>query len=534
MIDAALACIGKPDDSDLQERYERLVELSPDGILIHDGAHIVMANAAVARLAGANDRNQLIGRPITAFLNPPHLKEVENRLVTDDPTGGSPVVRDTFHRLDGSGVEVEVAAIPFVDKGRLAAHLVIRDITKRLEAQGVARRAEERLREAQKLEAIGALAGGVAHEVNNMMVVVLGASDLLLRNSALPDDWARDLRDIWNAADRAATVTRQLLAFSRRAVYLPQAIDLDTLVRNVEQTVGRLLGDERQLALVLGGPLGVMVDGGQIEQVIVNLVLNARDAMPTGGQLTITTRGAVIDADLREWAGTPIPHGRYGLMSIRDTGVGIDASNLARLFEPFFTTKPVGEGTGLGLAAVYGIMEQNAGFVAVESTPALGTTFNLYFPLVPDATPPAWPHDQPPVAAAAVRAGATILVIDDEPSVLKITGRILEAEGFRVRLASDGESALTSVAREGRPDLVLTDLIMPGMSGAEVARRLAADWPDLPILFVSGYSTDEFRREWGVDSKRILLQKPFTAEELIHKIAAVLSFARAKDKVLDP
>jgi PAS domain S-box-containing protein len=534
MIDAALAHVGKFDDSDLQERYERLVELSPDGILIHDGERIVMANAAVARLAGASDRNQLIGRPITAFLNPPHLKGVEDRLVANDPTGGSAVVRDTFHRLDGSGVEVEVAAIPFVDQGRLAAHVVIRDITKRLAAQTVARDAEGRLRDAQKMEAIGALAGGVAHEVNNMMVVVLGASDLLLRNATLPAEWAQDLRDIWNAADRAATVTRQLLAFSRRAVHLPHPIDLDTLVRNVEPTVQRLLGDGRQLGLVLGGPLGVMVDGGQIEQVIVNLVLNARDAMPTGGQLTITTSGAVIDKDVRGCAGIPIPAGRYGLMSIRDTGVGIDAANLARLFEPFFTTKPVGEGTGLGLAAVYGIMEQNTAFVAVESTPAQGTTFNLYFPLVPEALPPPSPQGLPAVASEGVRSAATILVIDDERSVLKITGRILEADGFCVRLASNGEDALTSVERDGRPDLVLTDLIMPGMGGVVVARRLAADWPDLPILFVSGYSTDDFRREWGVDSKLFLLQKPFTADELVKKVAAVLRLAGAKGHAPGP
>lgn len=510
-------------DSDLQERYERLVELSPDGILIHDGENIVMANAAVARLAGAVDRNQLIGRPITAFLNPPHLKNIETQLVTNDPAGASPVVRDTFHRLDGSGVEVEVAAIPFVDKGRLAAHLVIRDITKRLAAQAVARRAEERLIEAQKMEAIGALAGGVAHEVNNMMVVVLGASDLLLRNAAMPENWARDLQDIWNAADRAATITRELLAFSRRAVHLPHAIELDTLVRNVEPTVKRLLGDARPLTLELGGPLGVMVDGGQVEQAIINLVLNARDAMPGGGSLTIATRSAVIDRDVRGCAGTPIPDGRYGLMSIRDTGVGIEAADLARLFEPFFTTKPVGEGTGLGLAAVYGIMEQNAGFVAVESAPTIGTTFNLYFPLVPADAPTAAPSDQPAVVSPAAPEGATILVIDDEPAVLKITGRILEAGGFRVQLATDGASALASVAADGPPDLVVTDLIMPGMGGVEVAKRLVENCPDLPILFVSGYSSDDLRQELGIGSQRFLLQKPFTAQALMQKVARVLS-----------
>ena len=514
--------LGSADDSDLRERYERLVDLSPDGILIHDGEHIVMANAAVARLAGATDRSQLIGCPISAFLSPPYLEGTEDQRAGHDPAGGSPVARDTFHRLDGSGVEVEVAAIPFVDKGRPAAHLVIRDITKRLVAQTMACRSEERLRDAQKMEAIGVLAGGVAHEVNNMMVVVLGASDLLLRNSAIPEAWRGDLQDIWNAADRAATVSRQLLAFSRRAVHLPQAIDLDTLVSNVEQTIRRLLGDGRQLVLVKGGPLGVMVDGGQIEQVIVNLVLNARDAMPSGGTLTITTSSAVIENDVSGCAGTPIPDGRYGLMSVRDTGEGIDPESLARLFEPFFTTKPIGQGTGLGLAAVHGIMEQNAGFVAVESAPECGTTFNLYFPLVPVASPAEPPQVQPALATPAVRSGLTILVVDDEPAVRKVTGRVLEAAGFVVKLAADGAGALELVAREGPPDLVLTDLIMPVMGGAELGRRLTADRPDLPILFVSGYSADEVRREQRGGFRGFMIQKPFTADELIRKIAAVL------------
>ena len=514
---------GRPDDSDLRERYERLVELSPDGILIHDGEHILMANAAVARLAGATDRGQLIGQPIDRFLSPPYLKGVEEQLTGSDSTGGSSVVRDTFHRLDGESVEVEVAAIPFVDKGRPAAHLVIRNITKRLEAQASARRAEERARSAEKMEAIGALAGGVAHEVNNMMVVVLGASDLLLRNPAVPEDWLRDLQDIWNAADRAATVTRQLLAFSRRAVHSPNAIDLDTLVRNVEQTIRRLLGDGRQLTLELGGPIEVMVDGGQIEQVIINLVLNARDAMVSGGTLTITTSAVVTENDVQDGTGAPIPNGRYGLMSVRDTGVGIDAATLDRLFEPFFTTKPIGQGTGLGLAAVHGIMEQNAGFVAVESAPESGTTFRLYFPFVPTSVPAEPPREKPAQDPAMVHAGKIILVIDDEPSVRTITGRILEAEGFRVQLASDGPSALDLVSREGPPDLVLTDLVMPGMSGVEIAGRLNETWPELPILFVSGYSTDELRRDWGGGPKRFLIQKPFTAEELVRRIAALLA-----------
>ncbi|MEO8139870.1 MAG: response regulator [Gemmatimonadota bacterium] len=526
MIEAS-AHGGDPQaEAELLQRYHRLVDLSPDGILIHDGEQIVMANAAAERLAGAAHRGQLIGRPIGAFLNPPYLKGVEGMLLRNDSTTMSPAVRDTFRRLDGSGVEVEVTAIPFMDGDRLSAHLVIRDITERLAGQAAAALAEERLQQAHEMEVIGMLAGGVAHEVNNMMLVVIGASDFLLRDATMPEDRLRDLRDIRKAADRAATVTRQLLSFSRRAAHQPRPIDINTPVRNLEATIRRLLLDGQQFAMVLGAPLQVQVDCGQIEQVLVNLVLNARDAMPSGGTLTIATADALVDRDLAGVTGTPVPPGRYALIQVRDTGTGIDDATLLRLFEPFFTTKPIGQGTGLGLAAVYGILEQNGGYIAVDSTLGLETTFTLYFPLLAGA-PPAERRVNPrkPGLSGQVdtHGGATILVVDDEPGVRRVTRRILEGEGYRLKLAPDGAAALELVSREGPPDLVLTDLMMPGFGGVELAQRLHADHPALPILYMSGYAASDLEGVSGADLSGSLIEKPFTREELIHRVAAVFS-----------
>ena len=509
--------------AELLQRYHRLVDLSPDGILIHDGEHIVMANVAAEQLAGADHRGQLIGRPIGAFLNPPYLKGVEDRLLRNDSTATSPAVRDTFQRLDGSGVEVEVTAIPFVDGDRLSAHLVIRDITERLVGQAAAALAEERLQKAHEMEVIGMLAGGVAHEVNNMMVVVIGASDFLLRDATMSEDRMRDLRDIRKAADRAATVTRQLLSFSRRAAHQPRPIDINTPVRNLEATVRRLLVDGQHFTMVLGGPLQVQIDCGQIEQVIINLVLNARDAMPSGGTLTIATATCLVDKGVAGVTGTPVPPGRYALIQVRDTGTGIDDATLLRLFEPFFTTKPVGQGTGLGLAAAHGILEQNGGYIAVESTFGVETTFTLYFPLL-EGAPPAERRARPrQPGEQTARGGATILVVDDEPGVRRVTRRILEGEGFILKLAPDGAAALELVALEGPPDLVLTDLMMPGIGGAELAKRLRADYPALPILYMSGYASADLEGGSGEDLKGSLIEKPFTREELIRRVAAVFS-----------
>ncbi len=510
------------------ERYERLVELAPDGILIHDGEQIVVANAAAVRLAGADHRDQLIGRPIDAFLNPPYLRAVGQQLVrSGDQAGLVLPVRDVLCRLDGSEIEVEVTAIPFVDRGRASAHLVIRDITERLAAQAAARQADEYLRQAQKMEAVGALAGGVAHEVNNMMSVVLGFGTFLLRDPAMPEARLPDVRQIMKAADRAAVVTRELLAFSRRAFHKPKVLDLNALVREVEPVVRRLLGEGRQLTVALGGPCRVWVDRGQLEQVVVNLALNARDALPSGGTLTITTAEVALEDGVSGYSGVSIPDGRYGLIALRDTGVGMDAATQARIFEPFFTTKPAGEGTGLGLAAVCGIMEQNKGYIVVASAPGRGTTFRLYLPLSPDATVSEG-MEEPPPSATDTPAGVTLLVVEDEPAVRAVVVRSLESGGFHVLQAAGGAMALQVVDREGRPDLVLTDLMMPGIGGTELARRLKARWPDLPILYMSGYSAEDLRRQGEGDSEAVTIEKPFRPESLLRSINAALATRTSK------
>jgi len=506
-----------------EERYLQLVELAPDTILIHDGERIILANAAAVRLAGATDRDQLVGQPIDNFLHPPYLKSVEAQILgSGDVAKRVPPVRDLFRRLDGSEVEVEVTAIGFLEHNHPSAHLVVHDITERVAAQRAARLAEEHLQQVQKMEAVGALAGGVAHEVNNMMSVILGFSEFLLRAPAMGEEQLAEVRHIVRAAERTAAVTRQLLAFSRRAFHRPQVVELGPAVREFEPVARRLLGEERQLLVVADGSSRVRVDKGQLEQVLVNLALNARDAMPAGGTLTITTAETELKDGVSAGDGIAIPAGRYALVIVRDTGSGMDPATQARIFEPFFTTKPAGEGTGLGLAAAYGIMEQNQGYIAVASAPGQGTTFRLYLPLSPDAVVPEGMEEAPP-SPAGTPEGVTLLVVEDEPAVRAVVVRSLEGGGFHVLQASDGAMALQVVAREGRPDLVLTDLMMPGIGGAELGRRLKTRWPDLPILYMSGYSAEDLRREGAADPEAIIIQKPLRPDSLLRSVNAALA-----------
>lgn len=303
---------GPRADQDRDERYQQLVELAPDAILIHDGGRIVLANAAAVRLAGALRRAQLVGQPIDAFLAPPYLKAVQTQLTDPfSPVELAPPVRDTFRRLDGSEVPVEVRAVAFVDHGRPSAHLIIRDITERLAVEQAARQVQERLQQAQRMESVGALAGGVAHEFNNMMQVVLGSADFLARDARLPEECLADVRSIIQAADRAAVVTRQLLAFSHRAVHRPEVGDLRAAVWDAEPVVRRLLGEGQRLVVEADAGPHVRVDPGQLQQVIINLALNARDAMTAGGTLTITTAEIELPGGTAAAGGVAIPAGRY-------------------------------------------------------------------------------------------------------------------------------------------------------------------------------------------------------------------------------
>jgi len=513
------------EDWEQDERYRQLVELAPDAILIHDGTRIVLANDAVLRLAGATRRDQLLGLPIDRFLDPPFLKAVETELVDSVvPAEPTPPVQETFRRLDGSEVQVEVRAVGFLDRGHPSVHAVIRDITERLAVEEQARVVTERLQQAQRMEAVGALAGGVAHEVNNMMGVILGFSDFLLRDERLSPDCLADVREIMKAADRAAAVTRQLLAFGRRAAHRPTAVDLAALARATEGVIRRLLGEDRHLVVITNAAAQVWVDAGQLEQVIVNLALNARDAMAPGGTLTIIA--SVVDLP----GGIPVADcgavsaGRFGTLSVHDTGVGMDPATRARIFEPFFTTKPLGQGTGLGLAAAEGIVRQHSGCITVTTAPGQGTTFTIY---LPEHSPQVGAERRKTVRgtlAEEAPTGETILVVDDEPGVCAIASRCLRESGFRVLQAHDGHDALELVDRYGPPGLVLTDLTMPGIGGAELARRLRDRWPNLPILFMSGHALDEYSRQTLLPGTS-LIEKPFSPAALVAGVAAALAAA---------
>ena len=504
------------------DRYRQLVELAPDGILIHDGERIVLANAAAVRLAGATRRDQFVGQPISAFLNPPYLKSVELQLMgVGDLSPLVAPVRDTFRRLDQSEVEVEVTALAFLDGDRPSAHLVVKDISERLELQRVASLAEEHLHHAQKMEAVGALAGGVAHEVNNMMSVVLGFGAFLAEDHALSAERQSDVGEIMKAADRASSVTRQLLSFSRRALHRPQVVDLGVALHALEPVIRRLLGEDRQVALLSDASPHVRVDPGQLEQVVINLAINARDAMAAGGTLTLTTAKSELADGMAAADGAAIPAGHYALLVVRDSGVGMDAATQARIFEPFFTTKPTGHGTGLGLAAVYGIMTQNNGYITVKTALGLGTEFTLYLPVCDDATEDMGPPV--PIGPGARRSVATVLVVDDEPAVRAIVARSLKLGGFLCLEASDGAHALAIIGREGPPDLVLTDLVMPGIGGVELARRVREHWPGLPILFMSGYSMEDLKRQGVTGVQGGLIQKPFTPRALAVTVAEALA-----------
>ena len=517
-------------DSEREDRYQQLVELAPETILIHDGERIVLANAAAVRLAGATHRDQLVGQPIDCFLNPPYLKAVEAHLLgSGDVVTRVPPVRDAFRRLDGSEVEVEVTAIAFLDHGRPSAHLVVHDITERLALQESTRRADEQLQQAQKMEAVGSLAGGVAHEVNNMMSVILGFSEFLLRAPAMAEDQLSEVRHIVRAAERTAAVTRQLLAFSRRSFHQPQVLNLGPAMDELEPVVRRLLGEERHLAFASDASPRVRLDKGQLEQVIVNLAINARDAMPPGGTLTITTAETNLPKGVASADGVAIPPGRYALVVVRDTGMGMDTATQARAFEPFFTTKPVGRGTGLGLAAAEGLMKQNDGYITVASAPGRGATFTLFLPVLSDDAVVERRREPrgelPPLGGEAAQPGAIILLVEDEPAVRSVAARSLELGGFRVLQASGGAAALELMDGQEQPDLVLTDIMMPGIGGAELARRLRERWPALPILFMSGYSVDDLRRQGAIGLERVIIQKPFTPEGLVRSVTAALSRA---------
>ena len=426
-------------------------------------------------------------------------------------------------RRDGSVRAVHAQGEVAIDEDGKPTRMfgTIQDVTefKELEAQ---------LRQSQKMEAVGRLAGGVAHDFNNMLTVITGYSEFLLRRLKENDPIRSELEAIRQAGERAAGLTRQLLAFSRRQVLAPQVLNLNKVVPEMEKMLGRLIGEDVELVTVLGSGLSnVKADPGQIEQVVMNLAVNARDAMPDGGKLTIETADADLsEAYAREHVG--VAAGPYVMLAVSDTGVGMDEDTRSHIFEPFFTTKDVGKGTGLGLSTVYGIVRQSGGHIFVYSEPGKGTSFKIYFPRAEEEA--AAPGKEG-VPSEELRGTETILLVEDEKGVREFSGRVLRENGYTVFEAESGQAALDVLGRhEGPVDLLLTDVVMPGMGGFDLARRASVLRPGSGVLYMSGY-TEEMIDERGLLEMDIpFLPKPFTPEALLRKVREVLASRKTRDR----
>jgi len=412
---------------------------------------------------------------------------------------------------DGSRRFVEVHSRKIPHRGLTVGVTAVRDVTEH-------KRFEEGIRQTQKMEAIGRLAGGIAHDFNNLLTVISGYSHLLARQ--LEEDSLRGhIEEIHQAADRATLLTQQLLAFGRQQALRTEILDLNKVVAGMEKMMRRLIREDIGFELRLAPLLGkIKADRGQIEQVILNLVINAGDAMPEGGTLTIET----ANVDLEETAAHRVPNGSpgsYVLLTVSDTGTGMDASTLSQVFEPFFTTKEKGKGTGLGLATVYGIVKQSGGAIDVDSSPDRGTIFRVYLPQVGGTGELG---EKKSAARKLPRGSETVLVVEDESGVRRLAVKFLKLHGYQVIDAENGAEALEILGvYAGKIDLVLTDVVMPGMNGTEMVERILQRRPNVKVIYMSGYAEEIFHRD-GSATPTHLLQKPFSAEELICTVREVL------------
>ena len=398
-----------------------------------------------------------------------------------------------------------------------------RDVTERNQAEAALRESEDQLRQSQKMDAIGRLAGGVAHDFNNLLTVILGYTEQMLERLGPDEPLRAAAHEIQAAAERAAALTRQLLAFSRKQVLEPRMLDLNAVLNGTSGLLRRLIGEDVRLDVQLDPGLGrVLADEHQLQQVIMNLAINARDAMPQGGRLTLTTANVTLEESYTQQH-QPLGPGDYVLLTVADTGIGMDAATRARAFEPFFTTKEKGKGTGLGLATVYGIIKQSGGYIWIYSEPGQGTVFKIYLPRIDAATA----GERHPAPGGAMAGEETVLLVEDETSVRDLLRETLQRQGYRVLAANSGEQAMERArSHRGPIHILVSDVVMPGMGGPELAERLAPLHPELRVLHISGYADDAILRHGVSEGTTAFLQKPFTPEALVRKMREVLDAAR--------
>jgi two-component system, cell cycle sensor histidine kinase and response regulator CckA len=498
-----------------ETRFRQVVEASNDCIWETDERWRLMYISPHCRDLIGYEPQELIGRAPLDQVDPDDVSRV--REAFESLAAGRGQVRCLELRSrhkDGRPVVLELNGLAVRDEqGTLSGYRgLARDITER-------KRLEDQFRQAQKMEAVGTLAGGIAHDFNNLLTTILGYAGLVLRSLPPTDPIAKDIQEIQEAANQAALLTRRLLAFSRRDKVTPQVLDLHQLLERMESTLRRALGGDTALTIQGNGAM-VKVDPGQIEQVIMNLAVNAHEAMMQGGRLTIDTGDVTVPAG----APTDVPPGSYVLLSVSDTGAGMDAVTQSRAFEPFFTTKPVGRGAGLGLSTVYGIVTQCGGHVRVSSEVGRGTTFRIYLPRVEE-------QGTAPVVGApsgSVRTGSeTVLVAEDEEPVRRLMRATLEGAGYTVLEARDGAEALMLCDQNrGKLRLVVTDVVMPRLDGAALGEWIVSVDPSVRVLFVSGFDEDRLERKGIQLTAAAILDKPFTAEALLTKVREVLDDGR--------
>jgi two-component system cell cycle sensor histidine kinase/response regulator CckA len=491
------------------ERYQMLFESSPLPMWVYDAGTLAFldVNDAAIRSYGYS-REEFLGMTIRDIRPPEDVPEML-RDVAARGGPGDPTPKIWRHvRKDGTLIDVEVTAGRIELEGRRAALVVAHDVSDR-------KRLERRLAEAEKMEAVGRLAGGVAHDFNNLLTVIGGYAEILLQRTAGRDH--RDLEEIARAAGQAAELTRHLLAFSRRQVLHPRVLDVNRIVADMETLLHRIIGDDVSVGVRLAPDLApVEADRAQIERVIVNLAANARDAMPGGGALTVETANVDLDEQQvsRHGEGRPGPH---VLLAVSDTGHGMDEAVRKHLFEPFFTTKA--GGTGLGLSTVFGVVKQSGGGIYVYSEPGRGTTFKIYLPAaVPEQPGPGAGQAEP----AAGRGSETIMVVEDDAGVRDLVRLMLEANGYEVLTVEDADEAARLCAERPGVDLLLTDVVMPDVSGRALAERLGEIAPDMRILFMSGYADEAVHRHGVLGKAAAFLEKPFTELTLTRKVREVL------------
>ncbi|HTR96587.1 MAG TPA: ATP-binding protein [Candidatus Acidoferrales bacterium] len=523
-----------------ERRFRSLFDSAQDAILLMDGRRFVDCNPSAERMFGMS--RDAICRSTPVGLSPE--RQPDGRLSSEAAperisaalAGESQFFRWRHQRPDGSTFEAEVSLDCVELPSGRALQAAVRDVTERVDSEATRRRLEDQLRHASRLEAVGRLAGGVAHDFNNVLTVILGTTELALTRVGADPRLERDLAEIRRSAQRAASLTAQLLAFSRKQVIAPVPSDLNALIGGALVMLRRLIGEDVELAFEPGADLGtVLVDPTQVEQVLVNLAVNARDAMPDGGRLQIAT--APADLDAADCAGRPGARpGRYVRLTVRDTGTGVPEPLIPHVFEPFFTTKEFGRGTGLGLATVHGIVHQSGGFIELASTPGSGACFTIHLPVreassgaVAPVAPVAAPAPPAPAAHPRAPGRAHILLVEDEDMVRDLARRALTDLGFFVLAAASGAQAIELAADAGtRVDLLLTDVIMPTMSGRQLFEQLARQRPGLRVVYMSGYTDNVIAPHGVLEPGTPFIQKPFTLDALAAALDGALdSVARA-------